>query len=169
MLWKLFLAFLKVGTLGFGSGPSMLVLIEREMRDLGVMDSTQFADAVALNNALPGPIATKMTQYCGCAAAGPLGGVVALVGMLLPSLIGVFVLFQLVENFRGNARMEAALKALKPVVVAFFLFLAVNSSRGLRPSWDTLLLGAVALGLLLIKVEPAWIVLGALAVGLLLY
>ncbi|MCB1161607.1 chromate transporter, partial [bacterium] len=57
VLWKLFVAFLKVGVFGYGSGPAMLVLIQREMADLGLMDAAQFNDAVAVSTALPGPLA----------------------------------------------------------------------------------------------------------------
>ena len=169
MILSLFWAFLKVGVLGFGSGPAMLVLIEREMVDLGVMEPGSFADAVAMSTALPGPLATKMALYCGHAAAGVPGAAVALAGMLLPSTIGILLLARFVMEYREQPKVAAALKALRPVVVAIFLFLAIGSTRGMRPSWDALLLGGAALILLLFKVDPAWIVLGALVIGLIFY
>jgi len=169
VILKLFLAFLKVGALGFGSGPAMLVLIEREMADLGLMSPAQFSDAVALSTGLPGPLATKMALYCGYSAAGIPGAAVSLVAMLVPSTVAILILARFVMEYRDQPRVAAALRALRPVVVAIFLFLALNSTRGLRPSWDTLLLGAVALAALLLRVDPAWVVLGAVAVGLIFY
>jgi len=169
VILKLFWAFLKIGTLGFGSGPAMLVLIEREMRDLGLMTGEQFADAVALGTSLPGPIATKMALYCGYTSAGVFGAVVSIVGMLLPSTIGILILARFVTAFRDQPRVAGALKALKPVVVAIFVFLAYNSAKSLKPSWDLILLGVIALALLILRVEPAWVVLGAIVLGVFFY
>lgn len=169
MIWKLLLSFLKIGTLGFGSGAAMLALIEREMRDLGVMDAEQFTDAVAFGTCLPGPIAPKMALYCGYTAAGLPGALVAFVAILLPSTVAILLLARAALAFRGNARLEGGLKAVKPVVVALFLHLALFSSRGISPSWDMILLGALALALLILRVDPAWVVLGALTLGVVAY
>ncbi|MCP4549958.1 MAG: chromate transporter [bacterium] len=169
MLWKIFLSFLKVGTFGFGSGPAMVVLIEREMVDMGLMTTTEITDAVALSTCLPGPLATKMALFCGYTAAGYIGAIVAMLAMLLPSTVALLVLVKFVQTFRDQPRMTAALRALRPVVVAIFLFLAFNSGRNMRFGWDSIALCVVALTLLILKVEPAWIVFGAIIMGLLFY
>lgn len=169
MVVKILLAFLKIGVIGFGSGPAMLVLIEREMLDLDLMTARQFADAVALSTGLPGPLATKMALYCGYQSAGLPGAAAALFGLLLPSTIGILILARFVMAFRDQPRVAAALRALKPVVVAIFLFLAINSGRNLAPRWDVFLLGAAALALLLLRVEPWVVILGAITLGLIVY
>jgi chromate transporter len=166
---SLFLSFLKVGTFGFGSGPAMLALIEKEVVGKGLMSPEQFTEAVAASMALPGPLATKASLYCGYHVAGVPGALLALLGMLLPSTLAMLLLVQVIHQFRGNAKLEGALRAMKPVVVAVFLFLAVGATRGIRPGWDTILLGTVALVLLLLKVDPAWVIIGALGIGLLIY
>lgn len=169
MLWKLFLAFLKIGTVGFGSGPAMLVLIEKEMTTRDLMTGPEFTDAVAVGMGLPGPIATKMSLYCGYTVAGVPGALVSTLAMLIPSSIAILVLAKLMNQFRGAPKLEAILRALRPVVVAIFLFMAFGSSRGIRPGWDAILLGVVALALLLLRVDPVWVILGALIFGLLFY
>ncbi len=168
-MWSLFLSFLKVGVFGFGSGPAMVALIEKEVVGKGLMSPEQFTEGVASSMALPGPLATKASLYCGYHVAGVPGAVLALVGMLLPSTIAMLVLARVIHQFRGNPKLEGALRAMKPVVVAVFLFLALGATRGIRPSWDAVLLGAVALVLLLLKVDPAWVIIGALGIGLLFY
>ncbi len=169
MILKLFLAFLKVGTFGFGGPGGSLAIIEREMIDMGVMGSTEFADAVATSSALPGPYVTKMALYCGYMAGGYAGAAAAFIGVVLPSTIGILILMRFLGEFRDMPKVGAALRALRPVVVALFLFLAFNTSKGMRPSWDLLLIGAVAFILLVFRVEPMWVVLGALVVGLIAY
>ena len=169
MFLKIFWAFLKVGAFGFGGPGGSLAIMEREMADMGVMRASEFSDAVATISALPGPYVTKMAIYCGHAAGGYAGAAAALIGVLLPSTVGLLILLRVLAEFKGTPKLEAALKALGPVVVALFLYLAFRSSRGLQPSWDLILIGLAALVLLLIQVEPMWVVLGALVVGLIFY
>jgi len=68
--WKLqgdlFMAFCRVGLLGFGGGPSAIPLFHQEVvRKYGWMDEEEFGDTLALANTLPGPIATKLAGYIG--------------------------------------------------------------------------------------------------------
>ena len=64
--WQLFLAFFRVGMLGYGGGPSSIPLVHQEVvKKYGWMDDDEFADVLALGNTLPGPIATKMAGYIG--------------------------------------------------------------------------------------------------------
>ena len=57
-LWQLFVAFAKVGTFGYGGGPSMIPLVQEEVVNVHHwMDNQEFVDALAMGNALPGPIA----------------------------------------------------------------------------------------------------------------
>jgi len=165
----LFLSFLKVGAFGFGSGPAMLALIEKEIVGKGLMAPDEFTDAVAASMALPGPLATKVSLFCGYHVAGLPGALLALAGILLPSTLALLVLARIIQQFRGNPKLEGALRAMRPVVVAVFLFLAVGATHGIRPAWDSILLGAAALALLLLKVDPAWVILGGLGIGLLFY
>lgn len=169
MFLKLFWAFLKVGTLGFGSGPAMLALIKREMSDLGVMTPEQFTDALALSTALPGPLATKMALYCGYTAGGYTGALAAISAMLLPSTVGILILVRFVSQLRGHARLDAMVRAMGPVVVAIFLYLAISSARTLPPSWDLVVIGLIALVLLFLRVDPVWVILGAVLFGLIFY
>ena len=77
----LFWSFLKIGTVGYGGGPSMIPLILEEVVNLRQwMNVESFMDILAIGNALPGPIATKMSVVIGYDVAGPLGAVAALMG-----------------------------------------------------------------------------------------
>ena len=169
-MWTLFVSFLKVGIFGFGSGPAMLALIEKEMVGRELMAPEEFTEAVAVGMTLPGPIATKTSLFCGYHVAGVPGALVALTGMLLPSTLAMLLLAKFVMEFRGHPKLDGVLRAMKPVVVAIFLVLAINSARGMRPGWDAVLLGAIALVLLLVlRVDPVWVILGAVGVGLVFF
>ena len=66
----------------------MVPLVKAEVVDLyGWMTDTEFADALAMGYALPGPIATKIAAVVGFRVGGVLGSIAALAGMVLPSLV----------------------------------------------------------------------------------
>ena len=82
---EIFLAFLIPGILGYGGGPSSIPLVEREV--VGTyewMTTAEFAEVLALGNALPGPILTKMGAYIGYEAGGVFGSIVAISESVLP-------------------------------------------------------------------------------------
>ena len=85
---QIFLAFFIPGIIGYGGGPASIPLIENEVVDTyGWMTTAEFSDTLALGNALPGPIATKIAAYIGYNQAGVLGAGVALFAIIGPSLI----------------------------------------------------------------------------------
>ena len=77
----LFVSFLRASILGFGGGPSMVLLIQSEVVDLhGWLSNAEFLDAFAFGNALPSPIATKLAAFTGYHVAGWPGAFAALLG-----------------------------------------------------------------------------------------
>jgi len=76
--WQLFLAFFIPNIVGYGGGPAIIPLIENEVVGrYGWMSSQAFAETLALANALPSPIATKMAGYIGYDVAGVPGSLIA--------------------------------------------------------------------------------------------
>ena len=75
MLWSLFLIFSRVALFSWGGGPASLALMQRETTAVGWVSPAEFADAVAIGNALPGPIAPQVSAYIGYKMAGILSAV----------------------------------------------------------------------------------------------
>jgi chromate transporter len=78
-LWNLFVAFFRASYLGFGGGPAIIPLIQAEAVDnYHWMTNSQFTDSIAVANALPGPIATKIATFIGYQVASWPGVIVAI-------------------------------------------------------------------------------------------
>jgi chromate transporter len=178
LLWKLFLVFTRVSLFSWGGGPASLALMQRETTAQGWVTPPEFADAVALGNALPGPIAPQVSAYIGYKLAGVPGAVAAAGGTVLPATILMLVLVALFFNVRDSQAVQAMLKAVRPVVVGLLVWTAydmgrtvfgLGSGRGMTPllrEWDKALITVVAFVLLtMTRVNPAYIILGAAAVG----
>lgn len=113
LLW----VFVKIGVLGFGGGYAMLSLIQHEVVDhYAWMNTTEFADMVAISQMTPGPISINMATYVGYTAGGFGGSLLASFALCLPSIIMVYFIIRLFMNKKGGSLMSNVLKGLKPAV-----------------------------------------------------
>jgi len=162
ILWS----FLKIGAVGYGGGPAMIPLFQAEVVERnGWMTEAQFLDALAAGNALPGPIATKMALYIGYQVGGAVGALAGLVGVLLPSTVLILTLSALLLRHADNPRVAGALKAVRPVVIGMLAYVVIDMAPGSLDGWMAGGLALVALGLLFLKVHPAWLIVVAAMIG----
>ena len=163
---QLLASFAKIGVVGFGGGPSMIPLFQAEVVEhRGWMSNTEFVDMLAAGNALPGPISTKMAVYIGYQTGGVLGAAAGLLGILLPSTILMLALAAFLAKHADHPRVHGALQGVRPVVLALLAWVVLQ----IAPTSVTGLSGAVmvvlTLGLLYLKVHPAWLIAGAALLG----
>lgn len=124
-LWHLFVAFLRASNLGFGGGPAIIPLIQAEVVDnYHWMTNAQFADTIAVTNALPGPIATKIAAYLGYQVASWPGVIVALVATILPTVLLLIILGNILAKYSQSETLKAAMKGVRPVVAALLFYFA---------------------------------------------
>jgi len=88
ILLKLYLAFLKIGTFGFGGGYAMLPLIQKEIVDKNAwLSQTDFMDIIGISQMTPGPIAINAATFVGYKTGGFLGSILATLGVVTTSFI----------------------------------------------------------------------------------
>ena len=167
---QLFLAFFIPGIIGYGGGPASIPLIENEVVDTyGWMTTAEFSDTLAIGNALPGPIATKMAAYIGYEQAGILGAVVALFATIGPSLILMLVLLGLLYRNRQSPRVKRLSSFVLPAVailMAELTFDFFKTSVGLIEWIPTIIVAVVAFfALEKWKVHPSLVIIVGLVVG----
>lgn len=168
--WSIFLAFFIPGILGYGGGPSSIPLVEKEVVDnYGWMTTQEFGEMVALANALPGPIATKMAGYIGYAEGGVLGSFVALFASIAPSLLLMIVLMVTLMKYKDSPKVKNITKLIRPVIAVLLGAMTlqfVNTSIGTTGGVQTIILIVVSYWMLEIrKIHPAFVILLALAYG----
>ncbi|WP_417898664.1 chromate transporter [Bacillus haimaensis] len=168
--WEIFLAFFIPGILGYGGGPASIPLVENEVvHRYGWLTVSEFSEVLALGNALPGPIATKMAGYIGYEQGGILGAAVGVFATVAPSLILMIALMSLLYKFRDSPKVKRMSNYVRPTIA---LLLGVMAYRFFFESYEgsgalqTLFL-VVASYLLLErwKVHPAYVISGALVYG----
>lgn len=165
-LGALFLVFLKLGAVVFGSGYVLVAFLRSDLVErLHWLTEAQLLDAVAMGQVTPGPVFTTAT-FIGYLLAGVPGAVAATVGIFLPG----FVLIGAIRPVVGWVRRSPPLGAfLDGVNVASVALMAVVTVRLAVGSLLDALTVAVALGsavlLLRLKVSPTWLILGGAVIG----
>ena len=170
----LFVAFARVGLLGFGGGPAMIPLIQVEVVDLhGWLGRGEFLDAFAFGNALPGPIATKLAGYVGYQVAGWPGALASLLGITAPTIVAIVALASLYQRYRERRAVQRFLFGVRPVVVALLALVVWDfAPTALAPNglgwgaWPLWLVSVAALAASLgTKLHPALLIVVGGALG----
>ena len=167
-LTQLFLVFLKVGALLYGSGYVLLAFLHNDLvAQLGWLTEQQLLDAVAVGQFTPGPVFTTAT-FVGYVLAGVPGAVVATVGIFLPSFIFVALLGRVVPAMRRSPWTAALLDGVNVAALGLMAGVLVQLGRAAIVDWLTALLAIAAIIVLLrFKLNSAWLVLAGGIVGLL--
>lgn len=168
-LAALFLFFLKVGAVLFGSGYVLLAFLRADLVDhWHWLSEAQLLDAVAVGQVTPGPVFTTAT-FVGYLLGGSSGAVVATVGIFLPAFIFVAVSGPLIPRLRRSLTAAAFLDGVN--VASLALMVSVTWYLGRTAVVDApsaILVVASALLLMRLRVNSAWLVLGGGLVGLFL-
>jgi chromate transporter len=166
-LTTLFLTFLKIGAVLYGSGYVLLAFLRNDFVErLGWLTDQQLLDAVAIGQMTPGPVFTTAT-FIGYLVAGVPGAVLATVGIFLPAFIFVALLHPLVPRLRRYPWTAAMLDGVN--VAAMGLMAAVTWLLGRDAIVDPLTATiAIAAAVLLIRfrVNSSWLVLAGAIAGL---
>lgn len=168
-LWRLFLAFLKIGSVVFGSGYVLLAFLQAEfVRHLHWLTNKQLLDAVAVGQFTPGPLFTTAT-FIGYIVAGWRGAIAATVGIFLPGFILVAVSGPIIPRLRRSPVFAAALDGVVAGSLALMAVVAWQLGKVSILNWTTLAIFGVSLILLLrFRVNSAWLVLTSAILGLFL-
>lgn len=160
--FTLFLFFLKVGAVLFGSG-YVLVAFLQETVARGWLRPTELLDAVALGQITPGPLLTTATAV-GYLASGVFGAALATVGIFLPSFIVSALLARFLERVAGNPVAEIFLKGAAGAALGLIAWALWLLGREVLTGWLEAALALLALVLLRRKV-PVMLLLGISALG----
>jgi chromate transporter len=163
-------AMVKTGILGYGGGPSVIPLIRYEaVTRYRWLEDDEFGEILAIANALPGPIATKMAAYLGYRQKGILGSIVAVLTHILPSAIAMICLLSFVEYLSNSEVVQGMIAAVMPVISVMLGVMAYEFAKraykGLGKIIAVVFCGIAFVLLQLISVHPAIVIVLFLAYG----
>ncbi len=169
-LQLLFLTFLKIGSVLYGSGYVLLAFLRTDLVvNYGWLTTQQLLDAVAIGQVTPGPVFTTAT-FIGYVLGGVPGALLATLGIFLPSFIFVALSNRVIPHMRRSPLVGAFLDGVN--VAALGLMAAVTWELGRTSLIDLLsvISGVVAYVLLVrYKVNTTWLIFGGALLGLLVF
>jgi chromate transporter len=157
----LFLIFLKIGSVLYGSGYVLLAFLRNDfVVRLGWLTDQQLLDAVAIGQFTPGPVFTTAT-FIGYVLGGVWGAVLATVGIFLPAFIFVALVNPLIPRLRKSTTLGAVLDGVNAAALGLMAAVTWELGRAALVDWVTLALALGAAVLLVrYKVNSTWLVLG---------
>jgi chromate transporter len=166
-LSTLFLTFLKIGAVLYGSGYVLLAFLRNDFVErLGWLTDQQLIDAVAVGQFTPGPVFTTAT-FVGYLVAGVPGAVLSTIGIFLPSFFFVALLHPLVPRLRRYPWTAALLDGVNVAAIGLMAGVAWQLGRDAIVDPLTALLALAAAVLLIrFRVNSAWLVLGGGVIGI---
>jgi chromate transporter len=166
---RLFLTFLKIGAILYGSGYVLFAFLDSELVANGIISRQQLIDAIAVGQFTPGPVFSAIT-FIGYQVNGINGAIISTIGIFLPSFLFVALLNPLVQKMRGSKLFTAFLNAVNVASIALIIVVCYQMGKGSLTGWRPVLI-AVCSALILFKfktINSAIIILGGSLAGYLL-
>lgn len=169
-LWDLYITYAKIGVMTFGGGMTMLPILQREVVDhKGWATEEELMDYYAIAQCTPGIIAVNTATFIGHKRKGTIGGILATLGVVTPSLIIITLLAEIIRQFSHLSVVENAFAGIQ-VCLCVLIFNAVMKlkKKAVIDKPTAVIYILVLLGSVFLKFSPIWFVLLAGLAGVLL-
>ena len=167
---KIFLTFLKVGAVLYGSGYVLFAFLDAELVMKGLLTRQELIEAVAVGQFTPGPVLSTAT-FIGWQMGGAWGALLATIGIFLPSFIFVALLNPVIPRLRKSKIMASFLDAVNIAAVAVIVSVVISMGKDTLTDWRTIVIAIAGLAATFgwKKLNSAIIVIGGAVLGYLLW
>lgn len=128
-MFELFFEFFKIGLFAIGGGAVTIPFLFDLSDRFQWFSKQELLDMIAVSQATPGPIGVNMATFAGFKVDGVIGGIIATLGLVLPSLIIVVMLAKFFKKYVNTCGWNEVMSAIRPVSVALILFAGVELFR----------------------------------------
>jgi chromate transporter len=167
---QLFLSFLKVGSILYGSGYVLFAFLDSELVAKGIISRQLLVDAIAVGQFTPGPVSSAVT-FIGYQLNGFSGAAVSTLGIFLPCFVFVALLNPLVKLMRNSKIFAAFLDAVTVASVAVIAAVCFAIGKESIADWRTIVIAVISLVFVFgfKKINSMFIVLGGSLLGYVLW
>lgn len=116
VFFELFYEFFQIGLFAIGGGPATIPFLMDLPNRHDWYEVSDVANMLAVSESTPGPIGINMATYAGYNAAGLLGGIVATLSLVLPSLIVIVIIAKILDKFSKNMYVKSCFSFIRPAV-----------------------------------------------------
>ena len=162
-LFDLFWTFCKIGALTFGGGYAMLPLIQREIVENKKWSTErEILDYYAVGQCTPGVIAVNTATFIGFKLKGIIGGIVATLGVVFPSLIIILIIASFLQSFADLSRVQSAFTGIRVAVVALIITTVIKLLKSSIKDYLGVIIAIIAFIIsAFIGLSPVYVVIAA--------
>ena len=167
-MWKLFVAFFKIGLFTFGGGYAMLPMIQREIREKNNWcTEEEILDYYAIGQCTPGVIAVNCATFVGYKIKGVVGSLVSTCAVILPSLFIITIIAAGIQSFAEYAVVQHALAGIRVAVAVLVLKTVLQLiKKSVRSAFAAIVCLAALCLSLVCKISSVYIVVGSIVLGI---
>ena len=160
VLWDLFRAFFTIGAMTFGGGYAMLPMLEREIvQKHKWATQEEILNYFAIGQCTPGVIAVNTATFVGYKTKKEIGGIVATLGVIAPSILIITVIAMVLQNFMDIVWVQHAFAGIRVAVVALITASVVKLFKSnVKKSWHIALAVIAFIVVALLKLSPVYVV-----------
>ena len=118
----LFIEFFKIGLFAIGGGAATIPFLFDLSEKYKWFSFEELTNMIAVAESTPGPIGVNMATFAGFQTAGILGGIIATIGLVTPSVIIIVLIAKLLKNYAQNQNVQLVLNSIRPAVLALIIF-----------------------------------------------
>lgn len=119
--WILFYEYFKIGLFSIGGGLATLPFLINLTYKYDWLTKQSLADMVAVSESTPGPMGVNIATYVGFEKGNVLGGFIATLGLITPSIIIIILIAKVLEKFKENAVVQNIFNGLRPASVGLII------------------------------------------------
>ena len=164
---EMFITFFKIGAFTFGGGYAMIPLIEEEVvNNKKWIEKEEFMDILVVSQSLPGALAVNCSMFLGYKIAGIVGGLVALLAVVLPSFLIILLIAAFFMQFRNNYYVNSAFMGINAAVPLLVLVGAISLGKGLEKNTRTIVIIIISLiALIFFDIHPVIVIVTSAIYG----
>lgn len=121
LLIRLFIEFFKTGLFAIGGGLATLPFLYEMQAKTGWFTLSDISNLIAISESTPGPMGVNMATYTGFTTSGIIGGVIAVLGLVTPSVIIIIIVSNILDKFKTNKYVQWALYGLRAASASLIL------------------------------------------------
>ena len=165
--FELYSAFFRTGLFTFGGGLAMMPMLQKELIEKKHwLTEEDLIDYYAVGQSTPGIIAVNVATFVGYRQAGILGGIIATLGIISPSIIIIAILAGTINSISEYPRVQAALKGINVAVAALLTSVIVKfMKKTIKNIWNVLFMLIAFVCVFWFKVPSFIIIVAAIALG----
>ena len=147
---RLFFVFFKIGLFTVGGGYAMIPMIQQEISKLFTISVTELVEFIAVSESIPGPFAVNIATFIGIKTYGIWGGIVATLGIVLPSAIIILLIASNYNKFKNSRIFAHIMYGMRPAALALIFTSLLTLSIDFLSSGDVVGEHYIVNGLLLL-------------------